>query len=174
MSMLRKGNRNVPSPAVQYTPSLPPPVALLHTKCMMLFHLDMFSSQTLRCCTTTWNSCSPMSYFWRRWRSVLLWRPLSSSATSLRTMSDRKLSWRSSWLLLLAYGSPQRCRGMGHFSFYGSFLLQLWAGGVEEVMPCPVREHTSHVRVMGCLLTSCAPGSCCDNSSPTVQKLPTV
>lgn len=174
MSMLRKGNRNVPSPAVQYTPSLPPPVALLYTKCMMLFHLDMFSSQTLRCCTTTWNSCSPMSYFWRRWRSVLLWRPLSSSATSLRTMSDRKLSWRSSWLLLLAYGSPQRCRGMGHFSFYGSFLLHLWARGVEEVMPCPVREHTSDVRVMGCLLTSCGPGSCCDNSSPTVQKLPTV
>lgn len=170
MAMLRKGNRYAP-PAVQFTPSLPPPVALLHTKCMMLFHLDVFSSQTLRCCTTMWNSCCQMSYFWHRWKSVLLWRPLSSSATSLRTMSDRKLSWRSSWLLWLVYGSPQRCRGMDYSSFCCSFILQLWAGGVEEVMLCPVRKHTSHRRVVGCLLT-CAVGSCCDNSS-TVQKLPT-
>lgn len=131
MVMLRKGNRC--APPVQHTPSLPPPVALLHTKCMMLFHLDVFSSQTLRCCTTTWNSCCQTSSFWRRWRSVLLWRPLSSSATSLRTMSDRKLSWRSSWLLWLVCGSPQRCRGMGYFSFCWSFLLQplswRWGGG---------------------------------------------
>lgn len=147
-------------------------MALLHTRCMMLFHLDVFSSQTSRCCTTTWNSCCQMSSFWHRWKSVLLWRPLSSSATSLKTMSDRRLSWRSSWLLWLAYGSPQRCRGMGYFSFCWLFLLQLRAAGVEEVMPCPVRKHTNHRRVVGCLLTSSAMGSDCDNSS-AVQKLPT-
>lgn len=149
---------------VQYTPPLPPPVALLHTKWMTPFHLDVFSSQTLRCCTTTWSSCSPMSYFWRRWRSVPLWRPSSSSATSSRTTNGRKLSWRNSWLLLLAYGSPQRCRGMGHF-------CELWAGCVVEVMSCPVREYTSHMRVVGCLMTSCALGSHCASRSPAVQKL---
>lgn len=116
--------------------------------------LDVFSSQTLRCCTTMWSSCSPMSYFWRRWRSVLLWRPLSSSATSSRTMSGRRFFWRSSWLLLLAYGSPRRCRGMGRFS-------ELWAGGVAEVMSRQIREYANQMRVVDCLVTSCTLGSHC-------------
>lgn len=113
---------------VQYTP-IPTPVFPSGSpphQMVTLFHLDVFSSQTLRCCTTTWSSCSPTSYSWPRWRSVHWWRPSSSSATSSRTTSGRRLSWRSSWPPLLACGSPQRCRGTGAVPSFELDVLQRW------------------------------------------------
>lgn len=56
-------------------------------------------SHALTCCTLESRSCSPMSCCWLRWKSVHSWRLWCWSATSLKTTTSRRPSWKSSWLL---------------------------------------------------------------------------